>query len=133
MVRLKYSWKDEKILIADDDRYCHLLLEKIFRKTGAEIIHAYSGTQALNVLKKDFDVSIAIIDILMPGYNGFEVAEQLKGLRKDLRMVAYTANIIGVSKEKCLKHGFIDCLIKPVLPEDMLNAIQRVIEYSEVL
>ena len=73
-----------KILIADDEDEIRELLRLYLEKEGYEIFEAQDGLQALKLLGKE-DISMALIDILMPGLDGFRL---IKELRKSSRIPA---------------------------------------------
>ena len=100
-----YNWEREKILIADDDIYSFLLLQKVLKRTGAQVFHAQDGQEALGKLMNDRTYSIAVLDIVMPLLSGFEVVMRCK--------------------KKCLEAGFNICITKPVLPVRFLNALDE--------
>lgn len=122
-----FTWNEEKILIADDDQYSYLLLEKVFRKTGATINHAYDGLEAYKLLMKDQTITIAILDILMPKMTGIEVIKRVKKNRNDVIFIAYTADVLRMNKEECMEMGFSACIPKPTLPAKILIQIQQLL------
>jgi CheY-like chemotaxis protein len=126
-----YNWTDEKILIADDDIYSTLLLEKIMNKVGVKVVLASNGDDALQFLRIDRNITIAIIDILMPKLNGDEVVKKANEFRNDVIYIAYTADILRLNKNLCFDLGFYSCLSKPVFPIKILNTINEAILFRE--
>ena len=121
----KYDWSNEKILIADDDYYSFLLLQKVLSRTGASLIHAKNGKEALEKLIKNKAISIVILDIVMPYLNGFEIIKKCRTLLPDAIFVAFTADIIRYDKYRCQEAGFNICISKPVLPVKVLNILEE--------
>lgn len=70
-----------KILIVDDVEVNLILLETVLRKEQAEIHKASNGETALS-MSNDLDFALIILDVSMPGMNGFEVAERLRDQEK---------------------------------------------------
>jgi CheY-like chemotaxis protein len=126
-----YHWSEEKILIADDDIYSAILLEKVLNKVGVKIVMANNGEEALHLLKTDMDITIAIMDILMPLLNGDDVVKKAGEFRTDVIYIAYTADILRINKYKCFELGFYSCLSKPVFPLKILNTIDDAVLYRE--
>lgn len=122
-----FHWGGEYFLIADDDNYTHLLLDRIFKKTGANLIHAYNGQEAIDVLLRDEQIKVALIDIVMPVKNGYEVVEQVYNRRPDIKYVAFTADIFRLNIDRCLKAGFSKYLSKPLLPARLFEEIASLI------
>jgi CheY-like chemotaxis protein len=128
---LDYNWPNEKILIADDDLYSIILLEKIMNKIGVNYVTANNGFDALELIKADRDITVAIIDILMPILNGDEVVKKANMFRTDVIYIAYTADVLRLNKNHCFDLGFYSCLTKPVLPTKILNTINEAITLRE--
>ena len=126
-----FHWHNLTFLLADDDKYSHLLLEKAFRRTGVNLVHAYNGIQAVE-LASTHKLSLAIIDLIMPGLNGYEVVPKVKALQPDVVCVAYTADAMRIDLEYCEKVGFDKCLIKPMLPFRLFKAIDEVLQKKNV-
>ena len=123
----KYNWTNEHFLVADDDFYSYLLLEKILRKTGAKVDYASNGADALNEIVPNSSYTVVILDILMPKLSGFEVIEAAKMIRPDIIFIAYSADVLNIEKAKCERLGFHACITKPALPSKLLNILEEVL------
>jgi CheY-like chemotaxis protein len=90
-----------KILIVDDDRVNLKVLEGMLRNLGAEIHLALSGEDAL-ALASEHDFALVLLDVMMPGIDGFQTAEQLRSRNgtEDIPIIFVTA----ISKEQ--RHVF---------------------------
>ncbi len=121
----KYNWSSEKILIADDDFYSFLLLQKVLSRTGATLIHAKNGKEALEKLIKDRTISIVILDIVMPYLSGLEVIRRCRTLLPDSIFIAFTADVIRYDKDRCQEAGFNVCISKPILPIKFLSILEE--------
>lgn len=128
MQNFNYNWTSEGILIADDDKYSHLLLDKMLQKTGAKIFHTYGGLETIETINKYHkQINIAIIDIIMPEPGGYEVVEKLHLLYPNIIYVAYTADIIRLDTERCNAAGFQRIFSKPMLPIKLLAEIDSLL------
>ncbi len=125
MEQPSYCWTGQTFLIADDDPYSYLLLDKVLKKTGASIVFASNGEEALNKLLENKNISVAILDIIMPKMNGYEVVEKIKKIRSDIIFIAYTADIIRFRPDSCEKYGFYSCITKPILPAKFLRILDE--------
>jgi CheY-like chemotaxis protein len=126
-----FNWDAEKILIADDDLYTAILLEKIMMKVGVKVELARDGSEALEKLISDSAITIAILDILMPRLTGYEVIQKAKVKRPDIIFIAFTADIVRIDHRKCTEIGFYTCIPKPVFPVKILNTINEAISSRE--
>jgi CheY-like chemotaxis protein len=123
-----YKWSEEKILIADDDSFSYLLLARVLKNTGAKLVFASDGEEALTILKNDRDITVAILDILMPKINGTDVVRNVVKLRPDLIFIAYTADVVRFDSIKCKEYGFNACISKPILPARFLRILNESFE-----
>jgi CheY-like chemotaxis protein len=88
---------------------------------------ASTGSEALAVLEsRSNDVAIVLMDIMMPGMDGYETVQAIRekpGFRR-LPILALTAKAMKGDREKCLEAGASDYLAKPVNVEQLLSALR---------
>jgi CheY-like chemotaxis protein len=103
-----------KVLVVDDNRDAADTLAAVLRLRGAEVEVAYNGADALRVIEHD-DVALALVDIGMPGMNGYEVARRVRTQLSDqeVTMVALTGWGQEADIENAHQAGFTHHLIKP--------------------
>jgi CheY-like chemotaxis protein len=123
----EYNWSDEMILVADDDLQSCIILEKVFEKTGVKTKIAYDGIDALEIIKTDISITMAIVDIRMPKLNGYELVEKAIKIRPDIIYIAYTADIFQLDRKKCADIGFFTILPKPILPSILVETLDKVL------
>ncbi|MGD2035837.1 MAG: response regulator, partial [Bacteroidales bacterium] len=121
------NWTNEHFLIADDDYYSYLLIEKILRKTGAKVDYVSNGADALNKIVPNSTYTVVILDILMPKLSGFEVIEAARAIRPDIKFIAYSADVLNINKKKCMNVGFHACIVKPSLPSKLMDTLKEVL------
>ncbi|MBU2552512.1 MAG: PAS domain S-box protein, partial [Proteobacteria bacterium] len=120
----------QKILIVDDRRENLFALRKTLAGVDAEIIEATSGNQAL-AASLDHRFAVAILDIMMPGMNGYELAEHLRGDEKTqvIPIVFLTASF---ADEQHMFQGYeagaIDYIVKPYEPEVLVAKVKVFLE-----
>lgn len=109
--------KDFLILLVDDKPENIISLEEILTREGRRFLKAYSGNEALKYVLQNEDIGLIMLDVQMPGMDGFEVAHILKGntKTKDIAIIFVTA----ISKEeqyvlKGFEEGAVDYLQKPL-------------------
>jgi len=111
-----------RILVADDNRDAADSLQRILALYGHEVRVAYDGESALNV-GSEFRPRVAILDIAMPGTDGYDVARALRGRQgSDVTLVALTGWGQDADRRRASDAGFDYHLIKPVDPNE-LNAL----------
>jgi CheY-like chemotaxis protein len=114
------------VLLVDDDTRNIFALSSVLERRGMEVLTATTGSEALAVLKSRSDVAIVLMDIMMPGMDGYETIQAIRandGYRR-LPILALTAKAMKGDREKCLEAGASDYLAKPVNVEQLLSALR---------
>jgi CheY-like chemotaxis protein len=109
-----------KILLVDDREDNLLSIEAIFESDGYQFIKANSGEQALKVLLTELDFAMILMDVRMPGLNGFETASLIyeREKLKQIPIIFITANAYGDDNLfKGYQAGAIDYIFKPINPQ----------------
>jgi response regulator RpfG family c-di-GMP phosphodiesterase len=109
---------EQKLLLVDDQPANLVSLEAVLEGEWRTLIKAHSGQEALKVLLKE-DISLVLLDVQMPGMDGFEVAELMRQ-RKDTQTIPIIF-VTAISKEKKYvfkgyQAGAVDYLFKPLDP-----------------
>lgn len=115
------------ILIVDDEKVVCDALARHMREAGFEVLVAHSGTAAIEHIKSS-PVEVALIDIRMPGIDGFGVLDSLKEFRPDAKAVMMTSYADIKSAVDSISRGAIDILSKPVDREEVLLTVRRCLE-----
>lgn len=115
--------RGRKILIVEDDMSSRLYLNKILEKAGVDILNAGDGQEAVDVALKNPDIEIILMDIQLPGLDGYSALAKIREVRKDIIVVAQTAYGLLGDKEKILNSGFNDYIIKPILSQNLIEKL----------
>ncbi|MFO1468652.1 MAG: ATP-binding protein [Steroidobacteraceae bacterium] len=107
-----------RVLVADDNRDAVEMLQLLLQLEGHDVRVAYDGDQALNVAA-EFRPELALLDIGMPGRNGYQVARDLRSTESaaGMLLIALTGWGQGSDRARALEAGFDHHLTKPVNPE----------------
>jgi len=108
-----YNWKNKKILIAEDEDLNWLFIREMLRKTGAKIIRAKDGNEAVLITKK-VSPDIILMDLKMPELNGIEATRKIKAFNKEVPIIAQTAYVMAEEKEESLQAGCNHVVTKPL-------------------
>jgi PAS domain S-box-containing protein len=125
-----YNWHDKCFLIAEDDKFSFRLLEGFLKKTNAKILHAEDGIQAIDICKKNDKIDLILMDVQMPEMNGLEATKIIKQFKKDLPVIAQTANAVVEEKQKCFEAGFDDFVTKPINMSELFSKIEKWLTYK---
>jgi len=114
------------VLLVDDDTRNIFALSSVLERRGMEVLTATTGSEALAVLDSRADVAIVLMDIMMPGMDGYETIQAIRATAKFRRLpiLALTAKAMKGDREKCLESGASDYLAKPVNIEQLLSALR---------
>jgi HAMP domain-containing protein/CheY-like chemotaxis protein/signal transduction histidine kinase len=114
------------VLLVDDDSRNIFALSSALERRGMRVLTATTGREALDILDKERDVSIALMDIMMPEMDGYQTIRAIRSLPafKRLPIVALTAKAMKGDREKCLEAGASDYLAKPVNTEQLLSSLR---------
>ena len=115
-----------KILVIEDDRAISELLCMNLEAAGYETVAAYDGEEAQRLLLWHEDADMAVVDIMLPGKDGFALMEDFK--KKELPVFYLTAKDDVASKVKGLKLGAEDYMVKPFEMLELLVRIEKVLE-----
>ena len=116
---------DTTVLIIDDTEPNVRLLAHVLKREGYEVLAAFSGEDALKLVEKK-KPEIILLDIMMPGMDGFEVCERLKKKEetRDIPVIFLSALSETDSKVKGFKAGGVDYITKPFQREEVLARIE---------
>lgn len=118
------------VLIVDDNERNRILLETIIGKgTPYEPILAENGAAAL-ARAAERPPDLVLLDVLMPGMNGYEVATRFKEIPalKDVPIIFITALTEVDEKVRAFEVGGIDCIVKPIEPREVISRVTAQIE-----
>jgi PAS domain S-box-containing protein len=113
-----------KVLIVDDDRINRLVLRKLLKSLGFDILEAIDGQDCLNKAV-DFQPDVILMDLVMPELDGLEVTRRLRQLPqlRDAVVIALSANAFEATKQESLAAGCQDFLSKPVPTQQLLDLL----------
>ncbi|MFY9398138.1 MAG: sigma-54 dependent transcriptional regulator [Desulfomonilia bacterium] len=122
-----------RILVVDDDESIRKYIAKLLTQAGYEVATASNGKDALAELRTGPEVSLVILDILMPDMDGLETLSEIRKLTNTLPVLMLSAlgqtNIIV----KAMKAGATDYLVKPFEEEELELAITKSLEKKKLL
>jgi len=119
-----------RVLIVEDDAGSQLLAQLLLEELGHRITAAVTGKEALRKLaENDFD--LVLMDVHIPEMDGLEATRQIRNPASPVRnhaipIIAVTASALKIDEEACLQAGMNNYLSKPVLPHELVAAIDKV-------
>lgn len=120
-----YDWSDKTILIAEDEDSNYHFLEAILKRTKVNLMRADDGVKFLEMMDENKDVDLVLLDIKMPGINGFNAIKVVRQQNITIPVIAQTAFNQPEDKQRCLDSGCNDYLSKPIDKDLLINKIAR--------
>ncbi|TVZ28062.1 signal transduction histidine kinase [Gillisia sp. Hel_I_86] len=115
------------ILVAEDDNINFLLVNKLIKSKNHNVIRAANGLEAVEICLNTPEIDMVLMDIKMPGMNGFEATKKIKTSRPDLPIIAHTAFVSEEIKAEIKEAGFYGYLKKPLQKELLFNIINEIL------
>jgi CheY-like chemotaxis protein len=114
----------KKVLIVDDDVRNIFALSSVLERRGMSVLTAGTGREAIATVESTSDLSIVLMDIMMPEMDGYETMQVIRQNPQFHRLpiIALTAKAMKGDREKCLEAGASEYLAKPVNTEQLLSA-----------
>jgi hypothetical protein len=119
------DWQNKTLLIVEDEDSNVQYLTAVLRITGARILLAVNGLEAVEQCKIHPEITVVLMDIKLPRMDGLEATKIIKSFRSNLPVIALTAFAMASDKEYILEAGCDDYLPKPTTREDVIMKIQK--------
>ena len=121
------SLQGKKVLVVDDDVRNIFAISSILERHGMNVVTAHNGQEAIDRVEHEPDVSMVLMDIMMPGMDGYETIRTIR-TQPDLRslpIIALTAKAMKGDREKCIEAGASDYIAKPVHTDQLLALLRQ--------
>ncbi len=116
----------KKVLILEDEVNIRSFVVINLRRAGYDAIEAGTGAEALERLRENPDVGVAILDIMLPDMDGFEVCRNIRATNKVIGIIMLTARTQEMDKVTGLMTGADDYVTKPFSPAELTARIDAI-------
>ncbi|MEM9337720.1 MAG: ATP-binding protein, partial [Bacteroidota bacterium] len=113
----------QKILIAEDSTSIQLYYQNLLKDTKIELIMADDGQEAVELFKKNRDVTLVLMDLKMPRMNGEEAFEAIKKMSSETPIIAQSAFAMNDEIQRFKEMGFADYITKPIDEEKLMEVL----------
>jgi len=120
-----------RILLADDETTFRETFAKVLQEEGMPVTAVGNGTDAIDAVTKQ-PYAVAILDIRMPGADGFKVLREIMRIRPQTRVIMITAFGTVEMAVEAIKLGACDYVVKPVVMDDILMKIHQNLRYIDL-
>ena len=124
------DWSNYTALIVEDDPVSSHVIKAMLRNTGINIIHAENGLNAVEQVRFNPQINLALMDMHLPKMNGLETTERILDINPALPVIAQTAN---GSKEKCFEAGCVDFIRKPLLMGELFSKMSKYLPEKQMV
>jgi HAMP domain-containing protein/CheY-like chemotaxis protein/signal transduction histidine kinase len=117
---------DRCVLVVDDDVRNIFALTSLLERHSMRVLSADNGRTAIDLLTQDNDISMVLMDIMMPDMDGYETMRTIRqdSRHRHLPIIALTAKAMKGDREKCLEAGASDYIAKPVNTDQLLSLMR---------
>lgn len=115
-----------KILVIDDSSLSRRLMRRILEDAGHEVIEANEGYSALEIYTLE-KPGLVMLDLTMPGINGFEVLKQIKSINPDTRVIVASADVQSLTRAQVFEVGADGFVNKPFITEEVVDLVKKLV------
>ena len=120
----------KKVLVLEDEASIRGFIVINLRRAGYEVVEAESGEEALEKLQENSDVRVALLDIMLPGIDGFEVCRRIRASNSRIGIIMLTARSQEMDKVTGLMTGADDYVTKPFSPAELTARVDALMRRS---
>ena len=120
----------KKVLVLEDESSIRGFIVINLRRAGYEVVEAETGEEALEKLQQNGDVRVALLDIMLPGIDGFEVCRRIRAGNSRIGIIMLTARSQEMDKVTGLMTGADDYVTKPFSPAELTARVDALMRRS---
>ena len=120
----------KKVLVLEDEASIRGFIVINLRRAGYDVIEAESGEEALERLREHPDARVALLDIMLPGIDGFEVCRRIRATNSRIGIIMLTARTQEMDKVTGLMTGADDYVTKPFSPAELTARVDALVRRS---
>jgi CheY-like chemotaxis protein len=119
-----------RVLVVDDDVRNLFALTALLEHQAMEVVTAENGHDAITLIEARDDIDFALVDVMMPGMDGYETITAIRGMpgREGMPLIAVTAKAMMGDRERCIEAGASDYIAKPVEAAQLLSLLQACVD-----
>ena len=118
------DWKDKTVLVVEDEPITRIFFAKTL-KNITQLVFVKNGDDAIEMIKKNPNIDLVLMDLKMPVKTGFEATKEIKNIRPQLPVIAETALAFPQDKRKAKEAGCDDFITKPIEIEDLFDKMVK--------
>lgn len=123
--------KNRKILVVDDNKINQLVTQKVLESLSIKNKVVDSGERAIGIVKEE-DFDCILMDLHMPGLDGYEATNIIKEIKPQIPIIALTAAAADEIEEKVKQYKMEGYILKPFITTEFVETLNRVINSSTI-
>ena len=123
--RVENQIRNLKILIVEDEETSDFLITRMLKKISKEVLHAKTGIEAVDACLNNPDLDLVLMDIRMPGIDGYSATRQIRQFNKSVVIIAQTAYAMAGDREKAIGAGCNNHISKPINISELEGLIRK--------
>lgn len=127
---LDYKWEGKTLLLVEDEDVNYLYIHELLKTTGVNLVRVVTGEEALTICRSMQQIDLILMDMRLPGINGFDATRLIKRIRQDIPIVAQTAYAMENEKKQCLDAGCDHYMTKPFDQEILFGVLNDYLQLS---
>ncbi|MGQ7869419.1 response regulator [Sunxiuqinia sp. sy24] len=113
------------ILVVEDNEISASYFRAALSKLGASSIFARDGGEAIQLFRENKQIDLVLMDLNMPGMNGFEATKMIKSIRPEVPVIAQSAYILSGEEKRSKEAGCDEFLAKPIRLNILVEVLHR--------
>lgn len=119
------AWKGKQVLVVEDTDTNFLLIEGMMSQYGVELTRAITGNEGIEMIKQKPDFDLILMDIQLPGINGYEATTEIRKFNTDVPIIAQTAYAMYDDVVRALDAGCNDFIAKPIKTKKFIGMVDK--------
>ncbi len=120
------------ILVVDDDKHTRMLMRAVLESEQYEVTTAKDAAAALEAMEHNH-IDLVVLDIMMPGMDGYELTKELRESDENLPILMVSAKQLSADRKKGFLAGTDDYMTKPVDEEELLLRIRALLRRAKIV
>ena len=122
---MEYNFIGKTILIVEDEDFSQLFFEKSLKKTNANLLFAKDGIEAIEMVMKNLDIDLVLMDIRLPRMDGIEATSKIKQINPEIPVIIQTAYAMDSALYEAQNSGCDGFITKPIDIRALLLILQE--------
>ncbi|MFW5645206.1 MAG: response regulator [Bacteroidota bacterium] len=127
MTNRREGLENKTFLIVEDDPISAEFLKEVFEEKNVTLIFSKSGEEAIDIVEKNTNISLILMDIRLPGQDGHETVKIIKKINNEVQIIAQTAYAMKEDYDKAIRSGCDDYISKPIRPSVLLEKVKTLL------